>query len=59
MLLRDSYKQQLQYGKYSFFPVCHRNEVMKEDPDKPRRMRNVRMEESEEAPGSPVNDVSS
>ncbi|XP_067117973.1 chromodomain-helicase-DNA-binding protein 3 isoform X4 [Osmerus mordax] len=34
----------------------HRNEVMKEDPDKPRRMRNVRMEESEEAPGSPVND---
>uniref|UniRef100_A0A4W4DXB8 DNA helicase n=1 Tax=Electrophorus electricus TaxID=8005 RepID=A0A4W4DXB8_ELEEL len=32
----------------------HREEVMKEDPDKPRSMR--RREESDEAPGTPVND---
>lgn len=29
---------------------------MKEDPDKPRKMR--RKEENDEAPGTPVNDVS-
>ncbi|XP_046707760.1 chromodomain-helicase-DNA-binding protein 3 isoform X2 [Silurus meridionalis] len=32
----------------------HREEVMKEDPDKPRKMR--RKEENDEAPGTPVND---
>ncbi|XP_060797598.1 chromodomain-helicase-DNA-binding protein 3 isoform X2 [Neoarius graeffei] len=32
----------------------HREEVMKEDPDKPRKMR--RKEENDDAPGTPVND---
>lgn len=39
-----------------FFFGPHREEVMKEDPDKPRKMR--RKEENDEAPGTPVNDVS-
>ncbi|XP_064184930.1 chromodomain-helicase-DNA-binding protein 3 isoform X2 [Anguilla rostrata] len=34
----------------------HREEVMKDDPDKPRRMRNSRKEDSDEPPSSPVND---
>uniref|UniRef100_A0AAY4ASA6 DNA helicase n=1 Tax=Denticeps clupeoides TaxID=299321 RepID=A0AAY4ASA6_9TELE len=32
----------------------HREDIMKEDPEKPRRMR--RKEENDEAPGTPVND---
>ncbi|XP_045070793.1 chromodomain-helicase-DNA-binding protein 3-like isoform X3 [Coregonus clupeaformis] len=35
---------------------AHRDEVMKEAPDMPRRMRSMRMEESEDPHRSPVND---
>uniref|UniRef100_A0A8C7F3N4 Chromodomain helicase DNA binding protein 3 n=1 Tax=Oncorhynchus kisutch TaxID=8019 RepID=A0A8C7F3N4_ONCKI len=35
---------------------AHRDEVMKEAPDMPRRMRRMRMEESEDPHRSPVND---
>ncbi|KAM4611681.1 chromodomain-helicase-DNA-binding protein 3 isoform 2-T2 [Polymixia lowei] len=35
----------------------HRDEVMKEDPEKPRKLRGIRsLEGDDEAPGSPVND---
>uniref|UniRef100_A0A8C9WLC4 Chromodomain helicase DNA binding protein 3 n=1 Tax=Scleropages formosus TaxID=113540 RepID=A0A8C9WLC4_SCLFO len=33
-----------------------RHRLMKEDPEKPRKMRSVRKEENDEPPGSPVND---
>uniref|UniRef100_A0A8C8MCK4 DNA helicase n=1 Tax=Oncorhynchus tshawytscha TaxID=74940 RepID=A0A8C8MCK4_ONCTS len=36
--------------------INHRDEVMKEAPDMPRRMRRMRMEESEDPHRSPVND---
>lgn len=38
------------------FFFSHREEVMKEDPEKPRKMR--RREENDDAPSTPVNDVS-
>ncbi|XP_061093053.1 chromodomain-helicase-DNA-binding protein 3 isoform X3 [Conger conger] len=34
----------------------HREEVMKDDPEKPRRMRNLRKEDNDVPPSSPVND---
>ncbi|XP_048883208.1 LOW QUALITY PROTEIN: chromodomain-helicase-DNA-binding protein 3 [Brienomyrus brachyistius] len=34
----------------------HREEVMKEDPEKPRKMRSVRKDEGDEPPSYPVND---
>ncbi|MCI4377369.1 hypothetical protein PGIGA_G00202870 [Pangasianodon gigas] len=43
-----------EFGIYKAAYWRHREDVMKEDPDKPRKMR--RKEENDEAPGTPVND---
>uniref|UniRef100_A0AAR2LB25 DNA helicase n=1 Tax=Pygocentrus nattereri TaxID=42514 RepID=A0AAR2LB25_PYGNA len=43
-----------EFGIYKAAYWRHREEVMKEDPDKPRSMR--RREENDEAPGTPVTD---
>lgn len=37
--------------------LSNRDAIMKEDPDKPRRMRSKNQEGEEESPASPVTDV--
>lgn len=46
------------YSHLHIFLFSNRDSIMKDDPDKPRKMRSKNLEGEEESPASPVTDVS-